>query len=1251
MNYEASTAKNITLYIIGLLFLYGCGTSQPYYQSKEKFDEPSTVSDSKEVKSSIFLVGDTGAPDKEGALNVLDALQHQMDSAGDSSGVIFLGDNIYPDGMPPKSHQARARAEASMQPALEMLQSYKGQAYFIPGNHDWRYGREGVQAQEQFVEDYGNGQAQFLPDNGCPGPNGVAIGNNWFVITLDSEWWINRSTASENDVQGCSIQSRLEVIDRVEDLVEKNEDKRILLAFHHPLDSNGSHGGYYSVKEHIFPLTGLVDKLYLPLPVIGSVYPLVRNLGVSGQDVSNQRYKLFKKEILEAIEDHEVNFLAAGHEHNLSFYEKDKENRSKEGTNYFVVSGSGSKRSYARRGYGAEFVYSQKGFAKLISYQDGSVAVEFWVPDAQHKEGKRVYARQLVAPTSAGTTSKQSVEQEDADKSPRDTVATVAAGPNYKAGSFKRFMWGDHYRDAWTTKIAAPVIDLEKEKGGLNVLARTGGVQTITIIAEDSTGSRYVMRSVQKDPKKSLPEALQKTFVTEIAQDQTSASHPYGGLVVPPLAAAAGVYQNTPELKYIPAHSALDISASEKAGTLITIEEFISREWFNQAYSGDATEIVDTDGLWDTLREDNGATIDQRQLVRSRIFDMYLGDWDRHEGQWFWAKTETDSLPAYQAIPIDRDNAFYKSDGVIMGLARLLVFPKFQLFDEGIQNIKGINLNAQYFDRWFMNELTRREWVDIAEQMQQALTDSVITSAVEGWPTEMRQLNGEGFIDKLKARREKLPEFAHRYYDLLSRTVNVFGSDKEEQFTIRRMPGGATTVEVLREDGKLIYRRAFKSDETKEIRLYGFGGADHFDVEGEVDRAIKVRIIGGEEEDIIRDRSKVASWGKQTLVYDTPQSSTISSAGEVRDKRSSNPRVNRYEKRGFRYDFLGPLLATGYNENDGLFVGGGVHIQRHGFRKKPFASDHRITGKMATLTSSFTFNYEGIFTERVGGYDLGVQLGIRGPNYSSNFFGLGNETEKTRDDDDFYGYPYNNLDTNVELTEWYNDLLQLRVGGGYEYLRPLSTDNRFVTSSEAQLPESVFHSHHFATAQAGFRVSTVDSKLYPKYGLKFDLLSELKIGLNERSETFNRLTTEASLYYTFRSITTTLATRLGFATNIGGFNFFQANTLGGQSFSSSSGNLRGYVRDRFSGRTTLFHNTELRTKLFDIESYYMPATMGVYSFMDEGRVWVNNENSSQWHFGYGGGLWLSPLQRLMLTAGYALSKEDGLFTLSLGFTF
>ncbi|MGD8700025.1 MAG: hypothetical protein PVJ43_12080, partial [Gemmatimonadales bacterium] len=56
------------------------------------------------------------------------------------------------------------------------------------------------------------------------------------------------------------------------------------------------------------------------------------------------------------------------------------------------------------------------------------------------------------------------------DSASTDSVSIVP-GPDYAAGSFHRFFWGDHYRDVWTTEIRVPVLDLEAYAGGLTPLS------------------------------------------------------------------------------------------------------------------------------------------------------------------------------------------------------------------------------------------------------------------------------------------------------------------------------------------------------------------------------------------------------------------------------------------------------------------------------------------------------------------------------------------------------------------------------------------------------------------------------------------------------------------------------------------------------------------------------------------------------------------------------------------------------------
>jgi hypothetical protein len=74
-------------------------------------------------------------------------------------------------------------------------------------------------------------------------------------------------------------------------------------------------------------------------------------------------------------------------------------------------------------------------------------------------------------------------------------------------------------------------------------------------------------------------------------------------------------------------------------------------------------------------------------------------------------------------------------------------------------------------------------------------------------------------------------------------------------------------------------------------------------------------------------------------------------------------------------------------------------------------------------------------------------------------------------------------------------------------------------------------------------------------------------------------------------------------------------------------------------------------KLFTLRSYLFPAQVGLIGFNDIGRVWQQGEQSSQWHHGYGGGLYIAPLNKVVLSAVVGFSREDVLPLVKAGFLF
>src|SRR6187402_3149025 len=53
-----------------------------------------------EIETTLFLIGDAGEPDPRNNAFVLDSLRRQAAEAPGRAVVVFLGDNVYPNGTP-----------------------------------------------------------------------------------------------------------------------------------------------------------------------------------------------------------------------------------------------------------------------------------------------------------------------------------------------------------------------------------------------------------------------------------------------------------------------------------------------------------------------------------------------------------------------------------------------------------------------------------------------------------------------------------------------------------------------------------------------------------------------------------------------------------------------------------------------------------------------------------------------------------------------------------------------------------------------------------------------------------------------------------------------------------------------------------------------------------------------------------------------------------------------------------------------
>jgi hypothetical protein len=202
-----------------------------------------------------------------------------------------------------------------------------------------------------------------------------------------------------------------------------------------------------------------------------------------------------------------------------------------------------------------------------------------------------------------------------------------------------------------------------------------------------------------------------------------------------------------------------------------------------------------TDELVLKLVSDNDDHVDQKAVLKARLLDMFVMDFDRHEGQWLWATRDTGKGKIYYPIPKDRDQVFFTNQGVVPKFARMpSMIPELQGFRAHAKNIKTFNRAARNFDRSFLTELDQNDWKLAVDTFLSTMTDPVITNALQRQPDEIQNFSAAKIINTLKERRKYFEGEMMEYYRFLSKTVSIVGTNQREQFTIRKDDQGKVHV-------------------------------------------------------------------------------------------------------------------------------------------------------------------------------------------------------------------------------------------------------------------------------------------------------------------------------------------------------------------------------------------------------------------------------------------------------------------------
>jgi hypothetical protein len=340
---------------------------------------------------SVFLIGDAGAPVEHEP--VLSALQKALSEDARHSIAVFMGDNIYPDGMPDSSSPNRKESERRLQAQLDVVKDSKSAGIFISGNHDWggisgRDGWNAIRRQGAYIAAHAVGSV-MMPEGGCPGPAVRDIGTVLRLVMMDTQWWLRREGPPKNakQVVPCAFVSQKDVVDSLKKVIKSANGRRVVLMAHHPLASQGQHGGYFTSKNELFPLTSLKSWLRIPLPMVGSVYVAARKLGMSEQDLASSTYSHMIQQVMSAFSENEPLIYASGHDHDIQVLGFGGAPR------YALVSGTGIYGHVSGVGGGgpAKFAKALSGFMQLRAWPDGRIHLTVYTVD---HDGKAIAAFQ-----------------------------------------------------------------------------------------------------------------------------------------------------------------------------------------------------------------------------------------------------------------------------------------------------------------------------------------------------------------------------------------------------------------------------------------------------------------------------------------------------------------------------------------------------------------------------------------------------------------------------------------------------------------------------------------------------------------------------------------------------------------------------------------------------------------------------------------------------------------------------------------
>ena len=1164
----------------------------------QQFDSP------KEISRTIYATANTGmAKDTEVLQVITEASQNDL------SATLLLMGNVTPKGGYSIKTDGKKIQNFLKKNLLAPIENFNGEVVIIPGYNEWNSeAPRSIDDLETFLQD--NSALEFWPDDGCPLER-EELGEDVVLISVDSQWFLEDWDDFTEMNSKCDLNTREKFFTEFKDDLGDSQGKTVIVAVHHPVLTNSQS------------------------PVFNRV------TGLNTQIVSNKKYKELMSRLETQASLHDDVIFVSGSDKNLQFLHNKR--------NPQIISGAAGETEKARKKRHGKFTAEQKGYARITIFKDGSSQVDFF--SVKNGTGKLLFSE--VIPRERPLLKEMDLPQNISLRNPEK--ASIYTSEEADKGGIYTFLWGERYRDLYGKQIEAPVLFLDSLPGNVKPISEGGGQQSRSLRLINDSKNEFTLRALRKDPLQYIQADLMKTnFISEFLDstvvkryisDYFTTAHPYAPFAVNDLSKAANILHASPKIYYVPKQKALGIYSEDYGDALFMLEEHVGDENKEFANFGRPDDILSTADLLAEMRESKDIFVDQEAYIKARLFDMLIGDWDRHSDQWRWAQYNEGEKKRFEPIPRDRDHAFSKYDGPFQALLKSAVplLRKMQSYDENLDNVKWFNWSGYPLDQRFLNKNDWGKWEEQVAFLQSNLTDEKIDEAFATLPKAIQDQELEELKEKLRGRRENLPKIARRYYEYLQKHQIITGTEEDEEFRITRKQNGETEIAIFRE-GEETFRNSYNSAQTKEIWIYGLDGKDIFKIEGKGDNLIKLKVIGGFEEDVYNFENP-----RHAKLYDFKDDQSKITNPSSRRWLVNSYETNTYQIEKRKYDVNKIMPLVNFETDAGFTVGIEDIYTTYGLVRNPFTSQYKLGAGYYFASNGFKLTGSAEYAHIFHNWNFKIEGLYSGPNYSMNFFGWGNETSYDQSEvDKSYNRVMIEESKIAPALVWRNDIntSTFSWNAHIESNEVIREENSFIRDNFST-EDDLFDDQLYAGSEINFNHLNKNNKSFPSLGSELNVIAGYKQNIDENHNKFGYFESFLSVDYPLiPSGFAVIATKIGGEVIVGeNYELYHAATIGGNR------SLRGYRNHRFVGEKSFYQSVDVRSAVGLLRTKFIPLIIGVTAGFDYGRVWTDREDSSKWHHDYGGSVWINGLYALSLNVGYYHGGDGNRLSLMLNFKF